>query len=441
MLPKDPYTNPAVVNPDVKMTGVQYENNPEAAYGEHIRDTSAICNTSASHTYGNVLSVIENHLTDVFSPQVDFKTVMASTTLASRQVRHLPHQLQKKELPMMVLVPRIVFGQDDNRFLGHTLINDRYTNTHSLWGEGSLLELASDRRKHMWVHGHYNRALMYVDVVLCFNTYSEFINCQSYIHNVLCVNHNKFIRAPLELYIPEECCELISNLVKVPMNTKEGSVQDFLTYMNSVWHFPITYKLKGGSNTNEFFMYYLADIDMEIQDVSPGQGIKDGQIRRNFDITFTVRCEFNTIGYFNISSPQITRRVRIPIQDDGKVLPMFTDSINLDDFVLPVGWSILCWPIFKLKYGQCSVSLNPILNDSLNAVIDYHLRFNIPMNRFINIQFRENGQILNEEMFYIDWGKRELIVSNPNIRRTYRLIVMVSVEYVNNLVKDLYGLE
>ena len=53
----------------------------------------------------------------------------------------------------------------------------------------------------------------------------------------------------------------------------------------------------------------------------------------------------------------------------------------------------------------------------------------------------ENGEILNDEMFYIDWHKRELILLKPNIRRTYRLIISVSHEYVNNLIKELYNLE
>lgn len=441
MLPRDPHSNPSVANPDVNIVGVQYENNPDAAYGGHITDTAAICNTSASHTYGNVLSVIEKYLVELFNPYIELKTVVASTTLASRQVTHLPHQLHKKELPMMALVPRIIFGQDDNRFLGHTLINDRFTNTHSLWGDGSLLQLAIDKKHPLWIHGHYNRALMFVDVVLCFNTYSEQVNCTSYINNVIGVGHNKNLRAPLELYIPEEFCEVVSNLVKIPTRSETGSVHDFLTYMNSIWYYPITYKLKGGSNTDEFFMYYLTDIDTVIQDVQPGSGIKDGQVRRGFEVSFSVRCEFNTIGYFTVNAPNIKKQVRIPTHDDGKVLPLFSDSINLDDFVLPIGWSILSWPIFKLALGENSVSLNPILNNSLNTVIDYHLRFGIPMNRFINIQFRENGQILTEEMYFIDWRKRELVLSNPNIRRTYRLIITVCIDYVNNLVKELYNLE
>lgn len=440
MLPRDYHVNPSIANPDITTT-VQYEKNPGAEYGEHIKDTYAICNTSASHTYGNVLAIIEKYLIDQFNAQVEFKTVMANTTLASRQVRHLPHQLYKKELPIMALVPRISFGQDDNRFLGHTLINDRYTDTHSLWGEGSLLPLAIDRDHSVWVHGHYNRAVMFVDILMAFDTYAEQINCVSYIHNILGVNHNRAINAPLELYIPEEFCEVISNLVKIPIKSPEGSVYEFLTYMNSVWNYPITYKLKGGSNNDEFFMYYMADLGVVIQDVNYGTGVKDGQIKRSFDVTFTVRCDFNTIGYFTLNSPSITSKVRIPSVDSGKVLPLFSDSINLDDFVLPFGWSILSWPIFKLKDGENSVSLQPLLNMSLEAVIDHHLRFGIPMERFINIQFRENGRILTDEAFFIDWSKRELIICEPNMRRTYRLIIMVSIDYINNLVKDLYNLE
>jgi len=98
MISRDPQTNPSVANPDVKQTGVQYERNPGAEFGEHIRNTAAICNSSASHTYGNVLSVVEKYILDLF-PKDLFKTVTASTTLASRQITHTPSQLNKKELP------------------------------------------------------------------------------------------------------------------------------------------------------------------------------------------------------------------------------------------------------------------------------------------------------------------------------------------------------
>lgn len=441
MLPKDYNSNPSVANPDIKIAGVQYEKNPGAEYGDHIKNTYAVCNSSISHTFGNVISVVEKYLLDSFSPQVEFKTVIANTAIASRQVRHLPNQLYKKELPMMALIPRISFGQGDNRFLGNTLINDRVTNTHAIWGDGSLIYLAGDKRNNLYVHGHFNRIVMFVDVVLTFNTFSEQMNCVSHIHNILGVDHNRSIMAPLELYIPMEFCNVISDLINIPTKSSTGSTYDFLSYMNSVWTHPITYKLKGGSNTDEFFMYYIADIDAVIHDVNYGQGVKDGQIKRAFDVSFTLRCEFNTIGYFTLNSPSIKSNMKIPTNDEFKVLPIFSDSIDLNDFDLPIGWTILCWPIFKLKYGENSVSLTPILNQSLETVIDYHLMNGIPMSRFINIQFRENGEILTDEAFYINWVDRELVVTNPNIRRTYRLIITVSGNYINNLIKDLHNLE
>jgi hypothetical protein len=246
----------------------------------------------------------------------------------------------------------------------------------------------------------------------------------------------------LELYIPQGVCELVGNLTGTPVKDEDGSIQPFLSMMNGMMYYPITYKLKGGSNRDEFFMYYVSDIDTVISAPEAGQGIKDGQIKRNFDISFTVRCEFNTLGYFMVTSPDLKKQVYINEPDeDMSVVPIFSDEIDLNDFYLPVGWSVLGWPIFKLALGESSISLEPILNNSLNAVIDYHLRFGIPMERFINIQFRENGQVLTNEMFYIDWHTRELHLMRPDMHRTYRLIITVSQDYVNNLIKELYNLE
>lgn len=425
---------------DIKLKGMQYEENSGAAYGDHILNTGAMCNTSAAHTYGNVLAVIEHALVSKF-PENTFKTVTASTALATRQITHLPSQLHKKERPIMVLHPRIVFGQGENRFLGHTLFNDRITNTHSFWGYGSLLKLATDKKKRLYVHGHYNRAVMYVDVVMSFGTFTEQTNWMSYLYNTTPIMHNQFIRAPLELMIPRNFCYLLSNVAHVPMQSDDGSVTDFLGYMNKIWEYPITYKLKGSSNSDEFFMYYTTDIDTVIQDVNAGDGVKVGQIRQAYDISFTIRCEFNTIGYFTLNAPDIKSTVQLPDDGDQAIVSMFSDVINLNDFELPIGWSILGWPIFKLSIDENSISLDPILNQSLKTVIDYHLKYHIPMERFIKIQFRENGDILESERFYINWREHRLYVVRPDTRRTYRLIVSVCGEYINNLVKEIYNLE
>ena len=440
MLPYYQNQKSSEANPDVKVAHVQYVENVGAEYGEHIKNTGAICNTSASHTYGNVLAIIEQSLLSKF-PKELFKTVTASTTLASRQVTHLPSQLHKKERPIMVLHPRIVFGQGEDRFLAHTLINDRVTNTHSFWGDGSLLMVAKDTKKRLYVHGHYNRAVMFVDVVLSFDTFTEQTNWLSYLYNTMPIGHNQFIQAPLELMIPYNFCHLIGSVAHIPVKDDEGSIVDFLQYMNKIWFYPITYKLKGSSNTDEFFMYYVTNIDTVIQDVQSGDGVKMGQTRGAFDISFTIRCEFNTVGYFTLNAPDIKVPVNVSIEDDKAIATMFSDTINLNDFDLPIGWVILGWPIFKLKYGENSVSLDSLLNQSLRAVIDYHIKFGIPMERFIRIQFRENGTILEDEAFYIDWRARKLIVTKPDYRRTYRLIITVSPKYINDLVKEIYHLE
>ena len=51
LIKRDPHTNPNVANPDIQCAYGQYTRNPGAEFGDHIFNTAAICNTSASHTY------------------------------------------------------------------------------------------------------------------------------------------------------------------------------------------------------------------------------------------------------------------------------------------------------------------------------------------------------------------------------------------------------
>lgn len=432
-------SHPSVGNPDITQQGIQYEYVPDANYGDHVVNIGTIANTSFSHTIGNVLALMQKYLIDRF-PNETFKTITAVTAMASKQLLHTPSQIVKRELPSLVVSPRISFGQDDNRFLGHTMINERQNNLFSTWGDGSLIPLAYDNKKGIRIHGSYNRALLYIDVVLGFNTFNEQINWMSYIYNMMPVGHPFNVRAPLELYIPMEFNKLISNVSKVEMYQNK-SIYNYLTYMNSFWHHPITYKLKGGSNSDEFFMYYLTDVDVTITDVNQRPGNKDGQIWKNHDISFTMRCEFNTIGYFTLTSPHLNQYRHLKHESRDAIIPIFTDSINLDDFQLPIGWSIFGFPIFKLNLGETSISISSMFNDDLNKMLDYHLLHGIPIERFLKIQFRENGSILENERFYINWKDRVLHILDPNYARTYRLIIFISLDYLNTLTKTLYNLE
>lgn len=441
MLPGDYNITPAITDKDVRLDGVQYKRN-EGAYGGHVANTGCICNTSASHTYGNVMSVIEKYVLDSF-PSVTFATITAATSLRSRQLNHLPYQLRKKETPILVISPRISFGQGDDRFLANTFGASRYNSIHSVWGDGSLMRLGYSREDNLYIYGHYNRALMFIDVIMTFDTYAEQVNMMSMIHNMLPVGHNQFLTAPLELYLPNNFCKLIGSLTHTPITNEKGSVYNFLRKMNTIWGYPITYKLKGGTNNNSFFMYYVTDIDTVIEEPQAGPGVKDGQVRNNFDISFTVRAEFNTIGFFTVTCPQIKKdfNVEFEADEDELIVPLLTDQIDLKDFRLPIGWTIYSWPIFKLDYGEDSISLDPLLNDSLNFAIEHHLSLGIPMDQFIRVEFREHGVILNNERFWIDWKNRVLHVINPDCHRTYRLVISVSPEYINNLIKEIHGLE
>ena len=149
---------------------------------------------------------------------------------------------------------------------------------------------------------------------------------------------------------------------------------------------------------------------------------------------------FRSIGYFMLTSPWLKKPVHINHNSDA-IIPIFTDSFKFDDFKLPVGWTVLGFPVFKLGPDENTISIDNILNNSIRTVIDYHLKLGMPVERFIRFQFRENGVILDDESFYIDWSKRVLHILNPNRHRTYRLLITVSYDYINEMIKMLYNLE
>ena len=91
-----------------------------------------------------------------------------------------------------------------------------------------------------------------------------------------------------------------------------------------------------------------ADIDVLFQDPQMGPGIKDGQIRRAFDITFTVRCEFNTVGYFMLNCPDIEKQIFVPVlRESLRMLLMLTEFSP--GFNLKIGHPRIVHPIGRSK--------------------------------------------------------------------------------------------
>ena len=400
----------------------------------------ALCQTSIAHTFGNVVAQVQNYLINLF-PENTFSTIHINSKLAHRQLTGTSQKFLKKKCPMFIMRPRVDWT-DTDKFLYHTMITERMTDLRHSYNNGALMPFIADPKAKYKVEWQLNRHVINFDVTLMFDTYIEHMNYMNYLMNATRIGHPFFIETCLESYIPKEMMELISQCAGVPLYDEKGSVKHFLDYINGVSNFPITYKLKGSSNTDEFFRYYRANIDTTITQLSGDDGTKVGQINGRHDIQFSVRCEFNSTGFYYIFSDKIKEVKNIPVTDGGTLIPIFTDVIVHEDLHLNDGWKIIASPSCRLDKQEDEVSIDEILNRSVQVALDYHLEHGMDPRLFFALKIRKQGTLLVEGVDYdFDFKTRTVHFHNGSTYYTYKIIVAVNIQYLNDLIRDIYNLE
>lgn len=400
-----------------------------------------MCQTSAAHTFGNVTAYVQNWLTELFPPDT-FKSFHVHSKIAHRQLRATNQEFFKKRKPILALRPRIEWGDNDT-FLKGTLMASRRNDIYSSYGDTNLEPFITDNKNKFAVKYQMNRHVIYFDAVLVFNTLMEQINWANYFLNSVRQEIPFFLTTYLESYIPKDLVRMMSVCSGIPIYDNNGSVKYFLDYMNGISMFPITYKLKGSTGNDEFFRYYPTNIDTIITGFSADEGDKVGVVADGYSITFTIRCEFTSTGFYYIFSPKIERPATIVVNDDDNLVPIFTDVMVHDDFELSPGWQIYNQPMCRLEDNQHDVvNLKASVSESIINAVKYHKDHGMSTDLFIDIKVRQQGKLMRKDIDYkVDYDTWDLHFYNCNTYYTYKILIMCNVNYINNLIKDIYNLE
>jgi len=398
------------------------------------------CQCSAAHTFGNVVAYIQNWLINLFPPDF-FKTIHINSKLAHNQMRSTSKELLKKRTPMFIIRPRI--DLDDDRFLKGTPIIERMYDIYNKTGGTNLEDFFIDRRKKVQIKYQLNRDIMYFDVTLVFESLIKQLNWAKYLQNSLRVNHPFMLETYLESYLSPELLKALSDVTDIPLIGKDGTTKDFMKYLNSNSIMPITYKLQGSSGTEEFYRYYPVHIETTLTNINVDDGNKVGHVSDRYTITFSVKAEFYDTGSYYLFSDRIKNISIISIDDDGStIIPMFTDVLTEDDINLPLGWHLYTSPSCRLEDVNDEVNIETIFNKSIKECIKFHLDRGIPVFNFLNIRIRKQGKLLNEnEDYIINLHNYTIKFIKGSTYYTYKIIVLINVDYVNNLVKDIYDLK
>ena len=288
-----------------------------------------------------------------------------------------------------------------------------------------------------------NRTVMYVDVVLTFSTLAKQLDYYHYIENAVRIDHPFFLKTCFESYLPQEMLKIMSDCTGVPVYDNNGCTKTFLDYMNGHSNFPITYKLDGASKKKEFYRYYPVSIDTMISDLDKDDGEKAGSVSSRYDISFTVRMEFYSTGFYFLFSDKIYN-LKLPHIDpqDSDIIPVFTDVFMREDLNLAQGWQLFNRASCRLEDENDTVNIKQMLNASVIETLNYHLKNGLPLFEFIDVKIRKQGKPIHLNQHYtINWDTLDITFKNGDMYHTYSICVCLNVEYINGLMKTLYNLK
>lgn len=428
---------------NIRDRGLSYQFNGLSPRGlEHGYSLSLACQsgTDMAHTIGNVTAIVLQFIVDQF-PSGTFPTVLPSTKIAHRQLRHTPKQIRTQPYPICVVNPRISLSGLDNRLAAGSFGTTLWSTTSNRFQNRSEMEkLFFDKRKGIEWRGKINRVVMYFDFVLSFRSMIEQIRWSSYLINKIPTDGGFFdIDTALELAIPDGFLEETSRYAGIPIKEgPNGDVSRFVDYLNMNSVFPVSYRFSSGRHKDAFYSYYMTSLLCSIHELNYSNVTKNSQVESDCPITFTLRCEFNTIGLFDLSVPNPGPVRRIAPKDSDVVIPIFSDTFNEADFPLLYGWKIHARPICKMDWGETEIYIGGSFGQAINELIDYHLKNNLNPELFLSIKLRDN-RCLIDDGYYVDWQRRTLVFTTINYTHTYRLIIAINQLYINDMLAEMYG--
>ena len=435
--------NEGITNYDVRdKKRLSYQYNSLSPRGnEHGYSLSLACQsgTDMMHSIGNVTAVIQQFVLDLF-PSDTFATALPSTQLAHRQLRHTPKQIRTQPYPMCIVSPRISLSGLDNRLAAGSFATTTWNTTSNRFQNRSEMpELFFDKQKKIMWRGKINRTVMYFDFVLAFQSMAEQTNWASYLINKLPTDGGFFdIDTALEMAIPDGFLEETARYAGIPVKGPDGDVSRFVDYLNMNSVFPISYRFSSGRHTDAFYSHYMTALLCNIGELNYSNGSKSNMVESDYPITFTIRCEFNTIGMYDLCVPNPGPFRKLEPKKISIAIPIFSDVWNEKDFPLAYGWKIQARPIIKMDWGEKEVFIGSSFGNTINEMIDYHLKHHMDVNLFLSVKLREN-KCLIDDGYWVDWKRRVLVFDTINYSHTYRLIIAVNKLYIQNMLKDMYG--
>lgn len=410
---------------------------------------TASANSSLAHSVGNATFQMTEFIKGLFTPNF-FKHTHISSRMAFREFKinenHQEAIFIKKNRPILIIRPHLDFNNDDI-FLSKCLFTEMRYGENFSKEYGTFQPLFRDDVHDISLSYMINRIRVVCQVTMMFDTAYQQMNVYSYLLNRFNENQMYWMKTATESYVPGWIADKLSELSGVPIRNENGSVKDFLDYLSSHSNKHWTYKEKTASSREEFFIYYPVNAEYIFTDFTMDDLAKRGTVGESANISFTLTAEFNSMGYYQLSTERDDVEFKanavldMDMGDGLGIVPYYTPTIHFgaED---ENGWKLFYTNMFKIEEGlepkePDILDLSHILKDSiLPEMIEYHDKHGISLDILFNFIVLKNETVLKSKKenkddridYRVDLRNQRVLIYNKNEDATYRILI-----YVNNL--------
>lgn len=405
---------------------------------------------SSSSLYGNVGCAIRQLILSKF-PYNYFQYINVSTEVAFKNLRrqfgtNSNTEISKRKYPQLIVQP-VYQVPDQDGFLQNIPLTKNDMDIQSNVDRRYLFEVIKDAEHNWALKFKLNRDRIDYDVSVIVKTLHQQLDIYKAMVNQMTWERSFYYPAALESVIPKTMVEYMGKLCNIDISMYPELIPVFLRYLNSISGYPITYKVKNASATDEFFMYYQHNLVVTYSDLSIESGNKKNMVDDNYTITFRVSVEFNLPGLYildgsvkNMDKLKGTLNVYNPSSNEfDEFIPLFSLSNFYNQFPqrkngLTLYGSFVFTSDADKKADSADIGL--LIEPDHQKAIRFHTRAGMLDDTICQVYIMKDSQLLEKDQYSINWDTMKIEYKNPDPKATYRVAIYMNMEAINSALSN-----
>ena len=413
----------------------------------------SIANGSSSSLYGCIGCAVKDMIISKF-PDNYFKYTAVSSELATRNIRRTfggnnsKVEIAKRLKPYLIVQPTYSAMDRDGPLQGIPLTSN-FDDLQYRTDKRYLFEVIRDKKYGYNLKFKLNRDRIEFDITVTTSTLHQQIDIYRTMLNQIVWERSSAFRIALESVIPKKMIAIMSKYCNMDIEQNEEYIPILLKRLNACSGYPITYKLRNASATDEWFMYYTHNVIVTFSDLTLESGNKKNMVDDSYNITFRVTAEFNLPGVFMIdgnldqlTGVDITLKTKEYQEENDSYFPLYTVRNLSSRFPSELnGMQLYGSTIFqttgKANQLEDRVDIKCVLDSDHMRVIRAHHAWNMDPDTLLNFFILKDNELLTSGTDYtIDWNTLEIVVKTIDNSATYRLLMYFNYETVNEILNN-----